>query len=75
MKSIFNNIWPAHVNFTIHDEAPVVAVPMNQPQPHYSFPPTGGYLPGAAVPSKPPGNLKAAISKLPSLFNINNGNS
>ena len=73
MPSVFNNIWPASVNFHLHNANPTVSVPTDQPTPHYEFPAQGGYLPPSAIPANPGVNVKALISRLPSLFKINNG--
>lgn len=72
MASIFNNIWPVSVKFNVISAEPsVMPPPLNQPNPNWQLPAgsPGPGVPQAVIPAAP-GNLKAAINNLPSIFTI-----
>ena len=75
MTNFWNNTAPSSVNFTIDHGTAYSPPPLNKPLPNNILPPgSTPALPVRAVPA-PTGNLKKALNKLPSIFNLNIKNS
>jgi hypothetical protein len=75
MANVFQNIFPSSVNFKIdHHQSAYSVPPLDKPLPNNILPPGAQpHLPGSAIPANP-GNMKAALNNLPSLFTLNHGN-